>query len=267
MKTSPKADKSFGQHFLVNAGVVQKIVDSVARHAGAEGAHVIEIGPGPGALTVALLEKGLRVTALEIDERMREHLAMRFAAEIERGQFKVLEADATSFDWAAWESDGDYARVICGNLPYNVGTAILFGALQKASHAHAFCFMLQKEVVQRLCSGSGSKEYGVPSVLLAMTTHILDKFWVNPGSFSPPPKVDSGVMTYVRREDVDPRLDPLKNPAGFEQFSSKLRKAFQARRKMLRKAFPKLEAEWGSKRPEDLDPDMWLKLWKEGYLD
>jgi len=267
MKTSPKADKTFGQHFLVNVGVVQKIVDSVARHAGVAGAHVVEIGPGPGALTVALLERGLRVTALEIDQRMREHLAERFAAEIARGQLKVVEADATSFDWAAWEASGESARVICGNLPYNVGTAILFGALQRSAQAKAFCFMLQKEVVQRLCSGSGSKDYGVPSVLLALTTHVLDKFWVNPGSFNPPPKVDSGVMTYVRREDVDPSLDPLHNGAGFEEFSSKLRKAFQARRKMLRKAFPKLDAESGSKRPEDLDPETWLKLWKEGYLE
>jgi len=266
MKSSPRADKSFGQHFLVNAGVVQKIVDSVARHAGGPTAHVVEIGPGPGALTVALLERGLRVTALEIDSRMREHLAERFAEAIGRGQLMVVEADATVFDWAAWEKSSGGARVICGNLPYNVGTAILFSALQQAREARAFCFMLQKEVVQRLCSGAGSKDYGVPSVLLALSCHVLDKFWVNPGSFSPPPRVDSGVMTYVRREDVDPLLDPLNAPAGFEDFSQRLRRAFQARRKMLRKAFPGLDAEWGSKRPEDLEPETWLRLWKEGCL-
>jgi 16S rRNA (adenine1518-N6/adenine1519-N6)-dimethyltransferase len=267
MSSSPRADKSFGQHFLVNAGVVQKIVDSVARHARSPDAHVVEIGPGPGALTGALLERGLRVTALEIDGRMRAHLAERFAAEIARGQFKVVEADATRFDWRAWEKSGESARVICGNLPYNVGTAILFEALEKASATQAFCFMLQKEVVQRLCSESGGRDYGVPSVLIALTSHVLDKFWVNPGSFSPPPKVDSGVMTYIRRADVDPALDPIANHAGFERFSERLRRGFQSRRKMLRKAFPKLEAEWGSKRPEEIAPEEWLRLWKEGFLD
>jgi 16S rRNA (adenine1518-N6/adenine1519-N6)-dimethyltransferase len=267
MKSSPKADKTFGQHFLVNAGVVQKIVDAVARHAGSAPAHVVEIGPGPGALTGPLLARGLKVTALEIDARMREHLALAFAKEISQGQLQVLEADATTFDWAAWEKQGNAARVICGNLPYNVGTAILFAALQNARETPAFCFMLQKEVVQRLCSDSGSKDYGVPSILLALSCHVLDKFWVNPGSFNPPPKVDSGVMTYVRRQDVDASVDPLNAPEGFEAFSAKLRRAFQARRKMLRKAFPKLSEEWGTKRPEDLDPDTWLMLWKKGDLE
>ncbi|MEO5667395.1 MAG: 16S rRNA (adenine(1518)-N(6)/adenine(1519)-N(6))-dimethyltransferase RsmA [Bdellovibrionota bacterium] len=267
MKSSPKADKTFGQHFLINTGVVQKIVDSVARHAGAPNAHIVEIGPGPGALTVALLERGLKVTALEIDERMRAHLTEKFAAQIAAGRLVVIAADATNFDWPAWEKTSGGARVICGNLPYNVGTPILFSALENARVAKAFCFMLQKEVVQRLCSDSGSKEYGVPSILLNLSCHVLDKFWVNPGSFNPPPKVDSGVMTYVRREDVDPKIDPLNAHEGFETFSARLRKGFQTRRKMLRKAFPKLDPESGAKRPEDLEPETWLRLWKEGLLE
>ncbi len=227
----------------------------------------MEIGPGPGALTGELLRRGLGVTALEIDARMREHLAQKFASEINQGQLEVLEADATCFDWSRWESSqSSPARVVCGNLPYNVGTVIVFEALLKARSAQAFCFMLQKEVVQRLCADSGSKDYGVPSVLLSLTTHVLDKFWVSPGSFQPPPKVDSGVMTYVRREDIDPSIHPLLRPEDFEKFSAALRRAFQVRRKMLRKTFPQLPPEIGSRRPEEIHPSLWLELWKQGVL-
>jgi 16S rRNA (adenine1518-N6/adenine1519-N6)-dimethyltransferase len=267
---SPKADKSFGQHFLVNAGVVEKIVNSVERLAQSANAHVVEVGPGPGALTGPLLKKGFRVTALEIDARMREHLHEKFSQEVAAGQLKIIDCDAAEFDWMRWESEqkkSEKAHVVCGNLPYNVGTQILFRCLEFSQDLNAFCFMLQKEVVQRLVAPEGSKDYGLPGVSLGLLVDVRDTFWVSPGSFNPPPKVQSGVISYARKPVLDARLDPRTMDTQYFAFNKAIRKAFQNRRKMLRKTFPLLEpTEWGTMRAENVSPQDWWRLWQEGSL-
>lgn len=268
MSIGPSADKNFGQHFLTNSGIIQKIVLSVSRLTKNRHSHVLEIGPGQGALTEALLKSSLKVTAIELDPRMVDHLKVRFAQEIEEGKFEIIFQDATRFDWPSWSnSRKDLPQVVCGNLPYNVGTAILFQVLEYAPYLEACCFMLQKEVIQRLMACKGTKEYGAPSVSLGVLCQVIESFWVSAGSFSPPPKVQSGVLSFERKKVIDPQLNPFSENTQYFKFSGAIRKAFQARRKMLRNTFPQLEVtEWGNLRAEQLSPEDWWSLWKKDLL-
>jgi|GEM_PF-979114 len=266
--SGPKADKNFGQHFLVNQGIIDKIVNSVKSLSRERGKHVVEVGPGQGALTDYLLKAGLKITAIEFDPRMVEHLQVRFAQEIEEGRFHVLHADAARFDWKSWEGQSSEApRVICGNLPYNVGTQILFQVIEHSRYIEGFCFMLQKEVIQRLTSEKGTKDYGAPRISVGLLCDLRDSFWVSPGSFSPPPKVQSGVMSFVRKPNLPEELNPLNETSEYHSFVKAVRRAFQNRRKMLRKTFPRLdETEWATLRAEQLSPDEWWSLWKKDLL-
>jgi 16S rRNA (adenine1518-N6/adenine1519-N6)-dimethyltransferase len=267
----PAPDKRFGQHFLVNAGIVAKIADAVARACEKHGAEAIEIGPGPGVLTEALLARGLRVQAVELDPRMVEHLQSRFAAEIASGTLRLHPGDALELalePLAAGLRPGpgqiSGRAVVCGNLPYNVGTQIVFRFLEGFAPAPAFVYMLQKEVVQRFAASKGSKDYGIPSIKLASSCRVLETFWVQPGSFLPPPKVVSGVICFERREGA---LDALERGGEYDRLSEAVRRAFASRRKMLKAAFPSLgELPEAKKRAEELAPEDFLRLLREARL-
>lgn len=252
-----KADKSLGQHFLVNAGVVARIADHVANAAGA-GGYAVEIGPGPGALTGALLERGLHVVAVELDPRMIEHLETRFAEFRDAGKFAVIHADALKVALGDLQALCKNQRpVVCGNLPYNVGSQIVFRFLEEAAWADAFVYMLQKEVVLKFITSSRDagerRDYGPPGVKLNWTCDVQGHFWVSPGSFDPPPKVDSGVFWFRRKAGG---LNPLERGGEYDQAADRLERAFRHRRKMLRGAFPELkEHPWGARRAEELTPD------------
>jgi 16S rRNA (adenine1518-N6/adenine1519-N6)-dimethyltransferase len=264
----PEADKSFGQHFLVNQGVIDKIVLSVNLLCRNRGTHIVEVGPGQGALTEFLLKAGLKVTAIEFDPRMVDHLRERFAESIQQKHFNVLYEDAARFDWRSWESQQkDPPRVICGNLPYNVGTQILFQVLENSSSIEAYCFMLQKEVIQRLTSEKGTKDYGAPRVSVGLLCDIVESFWVSPGSFNPPPKVQSGVLSFVRKAVLEEDLNPLLETSTYPHFVKAVRRAFQNRRKMLRNTFPQLEGTpWATLRAEQVSPEEWWSLWKKDLI-
>lgn len=264
MRQAPRADKSFGQHFLVNEGVVARIADRVEQLAGA-GREAVEIGPGPGALTGALLARGLRVRAVELDKRMKETLEERFAEQIASGQFSLLLGDAIEvpMDEVRAGLRGDRI-VLCGNLPYNVGTEIVFRFLEECPWAASFCYMLQKEVVLRLLAGHAYGEgeradYGVPSAKLAWCTRALDRFWVKPGSFAPPPKVDSGVFSLERL--TNPPADPLERGGVYDRAAEIVGRAFRQRRKKSRNSVPELDGtEWGEKRPDEISPTEYLEI-------
>ena len=263
----PQANKKLGQHFLVNTGVIDRIADTVTQLAQIPGGllPVLEIGPGPGPLTAALLVRKLKVTALELDERMVEALEQRFPQEIASGQLRLLSGDALKFDLEALETEllreGASQAVACGNLPYNVGTSIVFRLLEEFGVARSFCYMLQKEVVLRMISAGNDADYGIPGVKLAWSTRMLGHFWVKPGSFSPPPRVDSGVLWFERRTGEKLLASPLERKGPYDIASRFLDRAFGQRRKMLRAIFPELkESPVATRRAQELSPEELFSL-------
>lgn len=219
--------KSLGQHFLTDTNLLAKVVRAAGK---LDGMHVIEVGPGPGGLTRAILDStAAHLTAIEKDGRCIEALAP--LADHYPGRFTLLEKDALKAPVAAI---GESPRAVIANLPYNVGTQLIVNWLQEVAQsgpevlAH-FTVMLQKEVAERMVAQPGDDAYGRLSVLLYQFCDATMMFDVPPGAFSPPPKVMSSVL-HARilqkpREDV-----PLKL---LEQVVAS---AFNNRRKMLRQS-------------------------------
>jgi 16S rRNA (adenine1518-N6/adenine1519-N6)-dimethyltransferase len=214
--------KRFGQHFLHDGGVLARIVAAVAP---LPGQALVEIGPGEGALTDPLLATGVRLSVIELDRDLAARLRARGDPRLE-----VIEADVLDVDLVALaDALGAPLRLI-GNLPYNVSSPILFHALDSIDAVADMHFMLQKEVVDRMAAGPGSKAYGRLSVMLQARCLVTPLFPVGPESFRPPPKVDSAVV----------RLQPL--PAGAiriadpGRFEAVVKAAFGQRRKTLRNA-------------------------------
>lgn len=225
------AKKSLGQHFLLDSNLLAKIV----RAAGPiEDSHVIEVGPGPGGLTRAILAAGPQhLTAIEKDARCLEALAPLYAHY--PAQFTVREADALKVDIT---SIGESPRMVIANLPYNVGTQLILDWLQLAAlHGPTaltgFTVMLQKEVAERMVANVGDAAYGRLSVLMQQLTDAAILFEVPASAFTPPPKVTSAILRArvleTPREDV-----PLKL---LEQVVAA---AFNHRRKMLRQSLKSL---------------------------
>jgi len=214
------ADKGLGQHFLLDLNITRKI----ARLAGPlEGAPVLEIGPGPGGLTRALLEAGAHVTAIEKDVRFLPLLNELKAVSEDR--LTIEMADALKVDEAAL-TDGAPVAIV-SNLPYNIGTALLIKWLTGPYRPAAMTLMFQKEVAQRIVARPGDDAYGRLAVIAQATSQAKIVMEAPARAFTPPPKVDSAVV----------RLDPLPDRppeaviAALERVSQA---AFGQRRKMLR---------------------------------
>ncbi len=246
-----QAKKNLGQHFLKDQSVASRIAASLT---GEGYASVLEIGPGTGILTRYLLERGFQdLRVIEIDNESVHWLRSNFThlENIIRGDFLTLDLDALFSDKFA----------IIGNFPYNISTQILFKALRHRDKVVEIAGMLQKEVAERICSGPGSKSYGILSVLLQAYYHTEYLFTVDEHVFSPPPKVKSGVIR-LRRNDVD-QLD-----CDEALFSTVVKACFNQRRKMLRnsvKAAFNLKnedyPEFGL-RPEQLSVSQFVRLTK-----
>ncbi len=222
--------KRFGQNFLRDNNVIDKIVAAVAPR---PGQHIVEIGPGEGALSEALIASGTQVTALEIDRDLVPHLLLRFGL---AANFTVIQADALLHDFSQMCSDDQKFRIV-GNLPYNISTPLLFHLLEFATDIADMHFMLQKEVVQRMAAAPGSKHYGRLSIMVQYACRVDPLFEVPPGAFYPAPKVDSAVL----------RLTPWQQPphpaADPRQLAHLVNVAFQQRRKTLRNALKGLISE------------------------
>ncbi|MEJ7746680.1 MAG: 16S rRNA (adenine(1518)-N(6)/adenine(1519)-N(6))-dimethyltransferase RsmA [Luteimonas sp.] len=214
--------KSLGQHFLHDRGVVDKILLAVDPK---PGDHVVEIGPGQGALTLPLLTRHGALTAIEFDRDLLEPLTH---AARDVGALTLIPADVLNVDFTAL-AGGDPIRLV-GNLPYNVSSPILFHALDHAAAVRDMHFMLQKEVVDRMAAGPGSKVYGRLSVMLQAYCEVTPLFDVAPAAFRPPPKVDSAVVRLVPRPAGRIGVD---DPA---RLAAVVRAAFGQRRKTLRNA-------------------------------
>jgi len=214
------ARRRFGQHFLLDLNLTRRIARAAAP---LDQGTIIEIGPGPGGLTRALLLEGAgRVVAVEVDPRALAALAeLETAAD---GRLKVIEADALTVDPAVL---GTAPRRIVANLPYNISTPLLVRWLQGADAIADMVLMFQKEVVDRLVAVPRTKDYGRLSILAQHVCEVRRLFDVPPSAFVPPPKVTSSVARLTPRP-ADQRLADL---APLEKITAA---AFGQRRKMLR---------------------------------
>jgi 16S rRNA (adenine1518-N6/adenine1519-N6)-dimethyltransferase len=225
-----RARKRFGQHFLHDRAIIRRIVEAIAP---SPDDHLVEIGPGRGALTGALLEAAGRLDAIEIDRDLAAGLRTSFPA---ASGFTLHEVDALEFDWAALASRRGGALRLVGNLPYNISTPLLFRLLAAGHVVLDMHFMLQKEVVDRILAPPGSDHYGRLTVMLAPFVIATRVLTVGPGAFQPPPKVQSAVVRLVRR--VQPA--PWAQEAHYAQVVAA---AFGQRRKTLRNALAPLLSE------------------------
>ena len=210
------ARKRFGQHFLTDASVLGAIVDAIAPQPGQA---LVEIGPGLGAMTNPLVAACQHLTVIELDRDLAARLR-------KRSELSVVEADVLKVDFAALAAQAGQPLRIVGNLPYNISTPILFHLLGSVDHVVDQHFMLQKEVVDRMASGPGRKDYGRLSVMLQWRYAIESVLDVPPQAFEPPPRVDSAVV----------RMRPLPAPAGVDAvlLGELVQVAFSQRRKLLR---------------------------------
>ncbi len=214
--------KRFGQNFLHDRSIIDRIVRAIAPKAGDR---IIEIGPGQGALTYPLLQSIGQMRAIEID---RDLIPVLRSTAPKYGQLDIIEADVLTVDFSALAADGPIRLV--GNLPYNISSPILFHALEYASAIRDMHFMLQKEVVDRMGATHGNKDYGRLTVMLQSRVAVEPLFLVPPGSFTPAPKVDSAI---VRLTPLPPEQIIPHSPERLDQI---VRAAFQQRRKTLRNA-------------------------------
>ena len=221
------AKKNLGQNFLHDRGVIERIVLAIDPR---PGDRIVEIGPGQGALTFPLLRRHGELTAIEFDRDLLQPLA---AAAQAHGALTLLNANVLDVDFSALAAGGvpgEGPLRLVGNLPYNLSSPILFHALDHAAAIRDMHFMLQKEVVERMAAGPGSKVYGRLSVMLQAYCRVTPLFKVPPGAFRPAPKVDSAVV----------RLQPLPPGAVVvadrTRFAHVVRAAFGQRRKTLRNA-------------------------------
>ena len=260
-----KAKKALGQHFLTDLPTAERIADTISsreltlacgQEKGSEwGAlPVVEIGPGMGVLTDFLVAQGRDVTAIEIDHESVEYLG-KYKKDI-----KVVEGDFLRLDLNDIAA-GEIALI--GNYPYNISSQIFFRALEYREKIPVIAGMLQKEVAERICSGPGSKVYGILSVLLQAWYDCEYLFTVEPGVFSPPPKVKSGVLRLTRNSRTDLGVDEKK-------FKTVVKTAFGQRRKTLRNSLggmipagsPLLDDPILKERPERLLVEQFIYLTK-----
>jgi 16S rRNA (adenine1518-N6/adenine1519-N6)-dimethyltransferase len=219
--------KRFGQHFLHDKNILRRIVEAVSPR---PGDRIVEIGPGEGALTFPLLQAAGTLTTIELDRDLIEPLRARAAGV---GELTIVHRDVLSVDFGAL-AEGGVLRLV-GNLPYNISTPILFHCLDHAAAIEDMHFMLQKEVVDRMAAGPGSKTYGRLSVMLQLRCSVEPLFGVPPGAFRPPPKVESAVVRLVPLTPSQLR-DAGFAGAAFATIERVVRAAFGQRRKTLSNA-------------------------------
>ncbi len=250
------AKKSYGQHFLKSEAIAERIADSL-RYADQSGL-VLEVGPGQGMLTKYLLAKTTYTTyAVEADRDMVEVLNKNYPAIHDH----LIYQDFLAFDPATVFGEREFSLI--GNFPYNISSQILFKLLDFRAQIPEMVGMFQKEVADRVVAKPGSRTYGITSVLLQPFYQMEYLFSVEPGSFSPPPKVRSAVIRLTRQENQVLGCDEGR-------FRTLVKTAFGQRRKMLRNTLkPFFSAErltsdpYFEQRPEALGWQEYVRLTKE----
>ncbi len=250
-KDQVKAKKHLGQHFLKDENIAKKIGDTLTLNGYKK---VLEIGPGMGVLTKYLLEKKVETYVIEIDTESVEYLQANYLNLAPR----ILEKDFLKYNLNEVFNDEPFA--ITGNFPYNISSQIVFKTLEMRNQIPEFTGMFQKEVAQRICSKEGSKVYGIMSVLTQAFYDAEYLFTVPPSVFNPPPKVDSGVLRLIRKEN-------FTLPCDEKLFFKVVKQGFQQRRKTLRNSLKtfnlsdnlKANSIFGQ-RPEQLNVQEFIEL-------
>jgi len=229
-----KAKKILGQHFLKDEDIAKQIAETLTLTGYT---NIIEIGPGTGVLTKYLLRNPVHLVAMDLDAESIIYLNHTFPLEHPKvlqgeGSFKVVEADFLKFDLYSLFQKEQFA--ITGNFPYNISTQIVFKLLEVKAQVPEFSGMFQKEVAKRICADSGSKTYGILSVLVQAFYEAEYLFTVHPQVFDPPPKVQSGVLRLTRKAN-------LSLPCDEKLFFRVVKSAFNHRRKTLRNSLKTFE--------------------------
>jgi len=252
-----QARKRFGQNFLHDPAVIQRIVQAINPR---PGERLVEIGPGKGAITFPLLAACKHLEVIELDRDLVQPLAEKAPA---FGELVIYQQDALSFDFASL-ADGGQVRTT-GNLPYNISTPLLFHLIAQSNSIKDMHFMLQKEVVDRMAAAPGSRDYGRLSVMIQYRCKVEPLFHVGPGAFQPAPRVDS---TFVRLTPWSQPQVAVKDSACLERL---VRQAFSQRRKTLRNTLKNLLSEQAiratgtdpSARPESISLEQYAALANE----
>ncbi len=240
-KIPTKFRKRFGQHFLKDIGIIENIVASINL---GEIDHVIEIGPGLGALTQKILESNCQLDAIEIDRDLAKRLNERFSCS---KNFKLHIADALHYDYKANKAGGKTMRVV-GNLPYNISTQLIFKLFDTIDSFADMHFMLQLEVVKRLTAARGEKSWGRLAIHAQYHCEVEHLFNVPPSAFTPRPKVQSAVVR------LTPHLQKPFEEVDLHILRDTTRLAFSQRRKTLRNNL-KSVIDVSKLRDIDINPD------------
>jgi len=212
--------RRFAQNFLHDRGVIARIIAAIGPH---PGGHIVEIGPGLGALTAPLLERAGSLDVIELDRDLAQRLDEEFGG---RG-LRVRRADVLAVDFRSLAHGEERLRVV-GNLPYNISTPVLFHLLGQRELIDDMHFMLQREVVERIVAGPGSRVYGRLSVMIRFACEAQKLFDVGAGAFRPAPRVASALLRLrVRRAPPVAVTDPAL-------FAATVARCFAQRRKTLR---------------------------------
>lgn len=242
------AKKNLGQNFLFDLNVTRQIVDGAGD---ISGLNIIEVGPGPGGLTQAILERDIKhLYAIEFDERAIEALKS-----LNNPKLDVIQADALHIDLRKYPQP----CAIMANLPYNIATKLLTNWLEYPTYFKSMTLMFQKEVAERIAAVPRTKDYGRLSVITQWLCETEILFDIPPHAFVPAPKVTSSVIR------ITPRKQPLF-PADKKKLENVLRVAFGQRRKMLRSSLKSLNLNWDalgidpSRRAEELSIEEFCKI-------
>lgn len=254
-KKEHRARKRFGQNFLVDTNIIDRIVQAINP---SDEDHLVEIGPGQGALTDKLISQCRHLDVIEIDRDLAAEFTWRYDG---NERFTLHNADVLKFDFTSLPAQPEGYKVI-GNLPYNISTPLLFHLFTCKQLFSDMLFMLQLEVVDRMCASPGSKSYGRLSIMTQYHCKVEKLFRVPPTAFRPQPKVESAIV----------RLQPLAQPPLAATDASLLetvvRTAFSQRRKTLQNSLKKLvESSMledlsidGSRRPETLSLEEYVSI-------
>jgi len=218
-----KARKRFGQNFLQDQGIIRQIIRSIAPHTTD---HMVEIGPGLGALTEEILDEAGALDAIELDRDLPPILRTKFFRFGDK--FRIFEADAMKFDFKSLRKEDDRLLRIVGNLPYNISTQLIFHLLSHHGDILDMHFMLQKEVVDRLAAQPGDNHYGRLGIMAQYYCKVEPLFIVPPEAFDPVPKVDSAIVRLIPHQTLPLVAKDLK------QLERVVKTSFTMRRKTLR---------------------------------
>lgn len=247
MTQSVRAKKHLGQHFLIDQSIAKDIVDALPNKT----RETLEIGPGMGVLTQFLTNNFPNFHVSEIDNESVEYLKQKYS------DLSIIEGDFLKLDFSSLFKP---ELAIIGNFPYNISSQIMFKVLENRNQVTEVVGMFQKEVAQRIASPSGSKDYGILSVLMQAFYNIEYLFSVPPEVFSPPPKVQSGVIRLIRKEN-------FVLPCNEKLFFQVVKTTFNQRRKTIRNSIKplaldstKLSDFYLHNRPEQLNVNQFVEI-------